>query len=90
MSLDELEMNRILVVERERPVGWMEPTSELARSTAIEGINRRHAEQDGIGSPHPGGLNVGLRDGSSRFISETIDLQVLQSLLDGTADRPLY
>ncbi|TVS20321.1 MAG: DUF1559 domain-containing protein [Planctomycetaceae bacterium] len=90
MSLDESEMNRILVVERERPVGWMEPTSELARSTAIQGINRRHAEQDGLGSPHPGGLNVGLRDGSSRFISETIDLQVLQSLVDGTQDRPDY
>jgi hypothetical protein len=90
MSLDEFEMNRILVVERERPVGWMEPTSELARSTAIEGINRRRAEQDGIGRPHPGGLNVGLRDGSSRFISENIDLQVLQSLLDGTADKPQF
>jgi hypothetical protein len=88
MSLDESELNRILVVEREKPVGWMEPTSELARSTAIEGINRRRAEQDGIGSPHPGGLNVGLLDGSSRFIVGTIDQQTLQSLLDGTADRP--
>jgi hypothetical protein len=70
MSLDALEMNQILVVERERPVAWMEPTSELARSIANQGINRRHVEQDGLGSPHPGGLNVGMRDGSSRFFSE--------------------
>ena len=90
MALDELEMNRILVVERERPVGWMAPMSELPRSTAIQGINRRHAEQDGLGSPHPGGLNVGMRDGSSRFFGETMDLQVLESLLDGTQDRPYY
>jgi hypothetical protein len=90
MPLDQLEMNLILVVERERPVGWMEPTSELSRSMAIQGIDRRHAEQDGIGSPHPGGLNVALRDGSSRFISQTIDLQVWQSLVDGTQDRLQY
>lgn len=90
MSLDDLEMNLILVVERERPLDWMEPTSELARSTAIQGINRRHAKRDGIGSPHYGGVNVGLRDGSARFISEAIDLQILESLLDGTSDRHNY
>ncbi len=90
MSLDDLQMNRILVVEREKPIGWMEPASELTRSIAILGINRRDAEQDGIGSPHVGGVQVGMRDGSSRFISETLCLDVFESLVDGTEDRPYY
>ena len=89
-SLDDLEMNRILVVEREQSIGWMEPASELTRSIAILGINRRDAQQDGIGSPHPGGVNVGMRDGSSRFISETLCLDVFESLVDGTEDRFYY
>ena len=36
-SLDDFGMNLILVVEREQPVCWMDPTSELAESIAFEG-----------------------------------------------------
>jgi hypothetical protein len=93
-SLDDFGVNLILVVERElslhsdgqrQGVCWMDPTSELAESIACLGINRR--EKDGIGSPHPGGLNVGLRDGGVRFIPETIELPSLRGLLDGTAEE---
>ena len=67
----------------------MDPASELTEAVARKGINRlaedyRRRIGDGIGSPHPGGMNVGLRDGSVRFISETIDLLLLQGLLDGS------
>jgi hypothetical protein len=35
-------------------------------------------------------LNVGFRNGSVRFISETIELTVWQGLLDGTASDRSY
>jgi uncharacterized protein DUF1559 len=89
-SLDDLGMNLMLVVERAQSVCWMNPTSELAESVAFEGINRREGDVDGIGSHHPGGVDVGLRDGSVRFISKTIELPLLQGLLDGTAEECRY
>ena len=35
---------------------------------------------DGIGGPSPGGCNVGLADGSVRFLSEDIDPFVAKAL----------
>lgn len=35
---------------------------------------------DGIGSPHAGGFHVGMTDGSVRFVSESIDEDVLEAL----------
>ena len=97
-SLDDLGMNLLLVVEREQAIGrsgqpqsvcWMDPTSELVEALAFKGINRKKEGVIGIGSPHPGGVNVGFRDGSVEFIRETIALPLLQGLLDGTAvERP--
>lgn len=86
-SLDDFGMNLILVVEREQSIGWMDPTSELAQSIAFEGDSRLKEDIDGMGSPHPGGMNVGLRDGRVQFITETIDLRLLQGLLDGTTEE---
>ncbi len=34
----------------------------------------------GFGSHHPGGINAGFADGSSRFLSQTTDAQVLRQL----------
>jgi len=98
-SLDDLGMNLILVVEREPSSGrdgerqsvcWMDPTSELAESIAFEGINRREEDVYGIGSHHPGGVQVGSRNGSVLFIPATIGLPSLRSLLDGTAEKYPY
>jgi hypothetical protein len=86
-SLDALGMNLLLVTEREQSAGWMDPTSELAETVAIEAINRQEGKAVGIGSPHPGGVNAGFRDASARFISETIEPSLLQRLLDGTAEE---
>ena len=98
-SLDDFGMNLILVVEREQStnwggrgqsVCWMNPMSELDESISSEGINRREKDTGGIGSPHPAGVNVGLRDGSVQFISETIDLSLLRGLLDGSTEECQY
>jgi hypothetical protein len=36
---------------------------------------------DGIGGPSPGGCSMGLADGSVRFVADSIDPKVLESLL---------
>ena len=98
-SLSDFGMNLVLVVEREQSSKhgnrgqsfcWMDPASELARSIASEGINHREDEVNGIGSPHPGGANIGFRDGSVRFIPSTIELPSLKSLLEGAAEDNRY
>jgi hypothetical protein len=98
-SLTNLGANLILVVERElmtsagkseRTVCWMDPMSELSQSIAFAGINHRNPTVNGVGSHHPGGLNVGLRDGSARFIAETIDLSFFEALIEGTTKEFPY
>ena len=92
--LGDLGMNLILVIEREQSIGWMEPASEMAEVVAREGINRIDEASrrigHGIGSPHPGGLDVGFRDGGVQFIAETIESGLLKGLLDGTTEEWVY
>lgn len=85
--LDGFGVNLMLVTEREQPICWMDPGSELGETVASEGINCREPGVHGIGSRHPGGGQAGFRSGGVRFISETIDRAVLQGLLDGTAEE---
>ena len=80
-------MHLILVVERQQPVCWMDPASELTESVALKGINRSEANSNGLGSRHPTGLNVTLRNGSALFITDTIEPSLLHGLLDGTAEE---
>ncbi len=87
-SLADFGMNLILVAELEKSVCWMDPTSDLTEVVASQGVNLRDDTTDGLGSPHPGGMNVGLRTAGVRFISETIASDVLRGLLDGTAEEP--
>ena len=42
--------------------------------------------ETGLGSHHMGGINVGFRSGAVRFISQTVNSEVWQKLLDGTAE----
>jgi hypothetical protein len=87
-SLDDFGMNLVLVVERWKPVCWMDPASELTETIALKGVTRRSEGMDGIGCEHPGLILAALRDGSTRFISKTLEPLALQSLLDGTAKEP--
>jgi prepilin-type processing-associated H-X9-DG protein len=72
--------NTIMIVEvTGSGIPWMEP-----RDLSVEEI--QHQINDGSGkwisSKHPGGVNVALCDGSVRFLAETIDRKILQSLID--------
>ena len=70
--------NTILVVEVDgQQVPWMEPT-DLSIDQIQMAINAGSTEP---GSKHPGGMQAALADGSVRFISETVDPNLLRSLI---------
>jgi hypothetical protein len=72
---------QILVVERQTPVCWMDPTQEFETDDISLGINYNEGP---IGSNHPGGMNVGFRSASVHFIAETYSLDTIQKLFEGT------
>ena len=81
----------ILVIERSEPIGWMDPTKEIPRLEGLRGINepRDKTGRDVlIGSPHPGGVLVGFRNGSVNFIDENLEQGALVDIIDGT--NPIY
>ena len=68
--------NTIMVVEGcKLNIVWMKP-QDLDASTAT-----KVGDPNGIWSPHTGGANVVLTDGSVRYISATIDPAILKALL---------
>ncbi|MGL6194114.1 MAG: DUF1559 domain-containing protein [Thermoguttaceae bacterium] len=73
--------NTIFVVERGTPVNWMDPLSDITFEEASEGIWSKTNRDAKIGSYHTKGVNVGMFDGSVRYISDTIDLDVWKALL---------
>lgn len=74
--------NMILVVEIPEATCWMDPTHHVSQAAAERGIG----EGTALGSQHPGGVNAAFRDGSARFLPETINLDLLSELLQGTAN----
>lgn len=82
---DKFGMHMVLVVERQKPIGWMQPDSELTEAVASKGINSKEPGFDGVGSRHPSISNVALRDGSARPYATNTDLSHWQRLLNGTA-----
>jgi type II secretory pathway pseudopilin PulG len=71
--------NTVFLVERKRPVCWMDPMQEIPFETACMGVNV--SAFDGLGSNHTAGMNVCLFDGSVTFVSETVAPQTLRTLL---------
>jgi prepilin-type N-terminal cleavage/methylation domain-containing protein/prepilin-type processing-associated H-X9-DG protein len=76
-------------------LGWVSGTRATLRNTSVieeakvqlpaSGANANEQKVGslfvgGFGSYHPGGVNVGLADGSSRFISKNIDPTTLRQL----------
>lgn len=80
--LSQFGANMILVVEIHQAACWMDPSHNVSGAAAARGIG----EGTSLGSQHPGGLNAAFRDGSARFLAETINLDILSELLQGTAD----
>jgi len=70
--------NTVCIVERKTPVCWMDPTQEITFAKASEGIN---VSDDGLGSKHTKGMNIGLFDGSVHFVSETVTPAVWRAML---------
>ncbi len=69
--------NTFMIVERKKPVCWMAPV-DISQEDAYLGVNQK---AEGIGSGHEGGFNAAIGDGSVRFISEKIALDVLKAIL---------
>jgi prepilin-type processing-associated H-X9-DG protein len=69
--------NTLAVVEVKEPFCWMDPTADIKLADLDKGINQKDSK---VGSSHPGGMNVALFDGSTRFIPETVDKKVLKAL----------
>jgi prepilin-type processing-associated H-X9-DG protein len=67
--------NTIAIVEVNDSFNWMAPNGNITLDELAEGINRGR-----VGSPHPGGCNVGMFDGSVRVIPNTIDKNTLRAL----------
>ena len=72
--------NTLMIIEVKQGFCWMDPTADMTLDELVQGINAGGR----AGSFHTGGCNVGMFDGSVRFISNTIDRSVLRAL--GTID----
>jgi prepilin-type processing-associated H-X9-DG protein len=66
--------NTIMVLESQEAVPWTRPDDLNFDPAAAPSLS-------GAGSPHPGGFNVLMTDGSVRFFKRSIDLQTFKSLI---------
>ncbi len=71
--------NTIFIVEVKEPFCWMDPMADVTMDELVKGIN---AQGGRVGSFHPGGTNIGIFDGSVRFVPDTINKETLRSLAD--------
>ena len=67
--------NTLMVVEATEAVPWTRPDSDLPFDPDAK------PSLCGAGSPHPGGFNAAMADGSVRFIKNTIAVQVFKALI---------
>ncbi|MDR0869849.1 MAG: DUF1559 domain-containing protein [Planctomycetaceae bacterium] len=89
--------NTLAIVEVKEPFCWMDPTADITIDEFVKGIRKsgiNKKEEKGnpqkTGSFHPGGVNVLFFDGSVRFISDTINEELLKALAtpDGGESLP--
>jgi len=79
--------NTICVVERKKAVCWMNPTDEFNIESLEKGFDQ--SQDDCLSSLHKAhkdgrGANVGMFDGSCRFITDTLPLKLFKAF--GTAN----
>jgi prepilin-type processing-associated H-X9-DG protein len=77
-SIQDGMANTLLVVEAAAPVPWTKP-EDLTLASQEPAL--------GMGSKHPGGLNVAMADGSVRFLRNSIDNPHDPRQLKGLATR---
>jgi len=68
--------NTLAIVEVRDTFNWMAPMGNITLDELVQDFHRGGR----VGSNHTGGMNVGLCDGSVRFITETIDRTILRAL----------
>ncbi len=71
--------NTLMAVETAGSVQWV-AVDDLSYETMPKSVSSG-AGASGISSMHPGGANVSLADGSTRFLSSTISPDVLDALI---------
>jgi len=69
--------NTLAIVEVREGFNWMDPTKDVTLDELVNDFGGRGVR---VGSYHSGGMNVGMCDGSVRFITETIDRALLRAL----------
>jgi len=77
--------NTLAIVEVKEPFNWMDPTADITLDELAKGINKTGR----VGSFHVGGINVGLFDGSRRFVSDTVPSELLRVLGNPRSGRPV-
>ena len=77
--------NQIVVVEVKEPFCWMDPTADIDLEELVKGINKPEGR---AGSFHVGGMNIGMGDGSVRFVEETVDSAILRAWGDPSDGMP--
>jgi len=68
--------NTLMIIEVKEGFCWMDPTADITLDELVKGINVGGR----AGSFHPGGCNIGMFDGSVRFLQQTVDKASLRAL----------
>jgi len=79
-SITDGTSNTVAIVEVKKPFNWMDPTADITLDELLKGINGKGENAGKAGSYHTGGMNVGLFDGSVRFITDSIDKSLLRAI----------
>ena len=77
--------NQIVVVEVKEPFCWMDPSADVDLDELAKGINKPEGR---VGSSHVGGMNIGMGDGSVRFVEEAMDSAMLRAWGDPSDGLP--
>ena len=75
-SITDGMSNTLAVIEVKKPFCWMDPTADVTLDELVKGINKSGR----CGSSHPDGCNIGMFDGSVKFIPNTIDTNTLRAI----------
>lgn len=68
--------NTMMVSDSQEPQPWIRGRRTIRGFSAEPYVNG----PDGFGSPHPGGMQILMADGSVRFISEFVDPAIIEAL----------